>query len=485
VVFCATCSFSTTARAGGGAIYNLTGIELLVHTSNPLVDNAERYALAVLGADFNGTTHVAAANYYGNPWIRDSYAWGMVPSGRDSSVGSYSTTELSYWLARPQPFGGWLTARQSGYFDETPDIINAVLDSYEVTGDLGLVKRALPALIRGWWWLARGFIMPAHGSNYLIYANVPPHVSADWVDQVARHGYATQLEALWYWATRSLGIMEELTGHRGGAAYYTRFAQQIRSDLNRLLWTTEAPYVVDAPAVPSFGHYRSWVGSHGYFELDSNLLCVPFGIADKGQTESIAHFIKLHDVYLLGVGTANVVPGKVLYGDYAPVDYAGKHERLGPGRYQNGYWPTVGALAAMGMAAAGDVAESQAILQQLGNAFTRDQEIREWYTSAGAGQGAPTFQWAARMFIVALYAAYLGISDYAADRGRRIDAGIKLEAPAGAGSADVLFHGRSVHIVVGGQGTHVRLDVSGQHRKGEKVPGTLLCAGCTLYAAWG
>src|SRR5690242_15634095 len=120
------------AHAGGGGGYDLADISLLVHTADPRVDLAQRYALAVIAENFDGATHAASAGYYSNPWVRDSFAWGMIPSQRDPSLGSYSGSEITYWLERQQPFGGWLTAPLSGYFDETPILISAVLDAYRI-----------------------------------------------------------------------------------------------------------------------------------------------------------------------------------------------------------------------------------------------------------------------------------------------------------------------------------------------------------------
>ena len=485
IVACAGAWSAPRARAGGAPTYDLGGIALLVTTGDAQIDQAERYALAVLGADFDGTVHSAAVNYYANPWVRDSFAWAMLPSLRDPSVASYTSSELSYWLARQQPFGGWLTARKSGYFDETPILISAVLDSYGVTGDLSLVRQALPRLVRGWQWLEQSYVSPEHGSKYLLYANVPPHVATDWADQVARTGYATQLEALWYWATHCLSIMEQMLGHAGESAQYAGYASHIRSDINRLLWTTNAPYAYDAPAVPGFGHFRSWQGPRDYFELDSNFLCILYGIADKSQAQSITKFVRKHETYLLGLHTNAGVPAKVLYGDYAPADYAVKHERLGPGKYQNGYWPTVGSLAAMAFAVTGDTKESRAILAQLSGAFVRGADVREWYLQDGTGAGAPSFQWSARMFVAALYAAYLGVEEYSVGRGSEVNAGLLLDAPDGSGSADVVFHGRTVHVSVDGSGSSPRLTLNGRAQPGAAVPGALLCAGCTLNARWG
>ncbi|HWE61614.1 MAG TPA: hypothetical protein VHB98_07885 [Chloroflexota bacterium] len=407
---CLLCISICPARAGGSSGTDVSGISLLVATGNQDIDLAERYALQVIAENFNGVTHAASADYYGNPWIRDSFAWGMIPSQRDPSISAYFTSEIRYWLARQQPFGGWLTAPKSGYFDETAILISGVLDAYRVGGSLALVRQALPKLERGWHWLAHGFIKPKKGSKVLLYANVPPHVAADWVDQVARTGYATQLEALWYGATRSMGTMEALVGHPGRAHYYTRFAAGIKRDINRLLWTTSAPYAFKAPPVPAFGHYRSWRGPHDYFELDSNYLCILYGIASQKQADSIDDFVERHAGYLLGLNAANGVPARVLYGDYAPADYAWKRNRIGVGIYQSASWPSVGALVALGLRRTGRIDEARTLLVRLSETFIAQQDIREWYSSAGSGEGAPHFQWAARMFIIAVFDVYRGVN---------------------------------------------------------------------------
>ncbi|HVA90969.1 MAG TPA: hypothetical protein VNL71_14135 [Chloroflexota bacterium] len=475
---------SVPARAGGGSGYGLSAIQPLVLTGNPTLDLAQRYALAVLGTDFTGETHVAAAGYYTNPWIRDSFAWGMIPSRAGNSLASYSGQELQYWLTRQQPFGGWLTAPKSGYFDETPILIGAALDAYRVSGDLDGLRLALPRLERGWRWLKDGFIRPSKGSSVLIYANVPPHTAADWADQVARRGYATQLEALWYSATLSLSVSESVVHHPSQARYFSGFAARIKADINRLLWTTGAPTARNAPPVPAFGHYRSWVGPRDYFELDSNFLCIVYGIASPAQATSIDDFVMAHGTYLLGLGSGEGVPARVLYGDYDPRDYAGKHSRLGPGRYQSAYWPTVGALVALGYARSGRVAEARAILLRLAQAFVEGGDIREWYAGNGQGNGAPAFGWAARMFLVALYAAYLGVEWYDAEPGTRAAPGIALEDPAGQGEAALSYHGRVLRLRVRGQGATVRVAIGSRIARTSLLPGPLLCEGCTVSVNW-
>ena len=472
------------ARAGGGTGYGLAAIQPLVFTGNPTLDLAQRYALAVLATDFTGETHVAAAGYYTNPWIRDSFAWGMIPSRAGNSLSAYSGEELTYWLGRQQPFGGWLTAPKSGYFDETPVLISAALDAYRVSGDLAALRAALPRLERGWRWLKTGFVHPSHGSSVLIYANVPPHTAADWADQVARSGYATELEALWYAATRSLSVSESILHHPGQARYYAGFAARIKADINRLLWTNQAPFTRNAPAVPGFGHYRSWVGPRDYFELDSNFLCIVYGIASPAQASSIDAFVMAHSSYLLGLGSGDGIPARVLYGDYDPRDYAGKHSRLGPGRYQSAYWPTVGALVALGYARSGRVGEARAILLTLARTFVQGRDIREWYGQDGQGNGAPAFGWAARMFLVALYAAYLGVEWYDAAPGIPSVPGITLEDPAGAGEAALSYHGRVLQVRVTGHGGTVRVAIGSHVHRTTLLPGPLLCQGCTVNVKW-
>src|SRR5260370_11104557 len=117
----------------------------------------------------------------------------------------------------------------------------------------------------------------------------------------------------------------------------------------------------------------------------------------RGKAGSIDRFVDAHAGYLLGFGSPTGVPARVVYGDYAPQDYAGKHERLGPGRYQSAYWPTVGVLVALGLAHSGQIAEARGIIQRLSAAFVDQGDIREGYTADRTAEGAPAFGCASRL----------------------------------------------------------------------------------------
>src|SRR5438067_4813978 len=144
---------------------------LPVVTTDPLLNHAERVALRVLAADQDGRVH-RAAPFYTMPWLRDSYAWGMIPDDA-GTLSTYATGELRYWLHHQQPFGGWVSFQYSGWYDETAIMIAAVLDAYRLTGDRGMVRRALPALRRGWAWL-RGATDSRHGSRCLLWVTLRP-----------------------------------------------------------------------------------------------------------------------------------------------------------------------------------------------------------------------------------------------------------------------------------------------------------------------
>ena len=392
--------------AGGGIYGDLSGIRLLAETGDPTLDRAQRYALAAIARNYSGEWHAASLTAYSFPWVRDSFAWGMIPSRRDPSLAAYSGSEIRYWLAHQQGYGGWLTRQLSGHFDETPIFIAAVLDAYRVSGDRSMVRRALPQLERGWSWMAHSYIRPAKGSSALIYALVPPYVAADWADQIARRGYATGLEALWYHATTSLATMEALIGRPAKASSFDRFAARIKRDINRLLWTESAPYVSNAPKVASFGHYIGWRGPRRYFELDSNFLCILYGIADSRQSESIVAFMERHAGYLLGLDSTTGIPARVLYGDYAAADYAYRRGKIGRGLYQSAYWPSLGGLVTLALVRIGHPDEARVVLARIAAGIVVGGDIREWYGDDGQGKGAQYFQWGARMYLVALCAIF-------------------------------------------------------------------------------
>ena len=226
-------------------------------------------------------------------------------------------------------------------------MIAAIADSYRISGNLPRLRAQLPQARRAWSLLAQYEVRRAAGSRFLLYADVGPHVAADWVDQVARSGYATGIEALWYHATRAMAVMEEAVGNTAAAARFDAFAAGVKHDINRLLWRTGAPRARDAAPTGPTGHYTGWLGARDYFELDSNYLCILYGIAGPVRTDDILRFTTAHASYLLGLGLPGGIPARTVYGDYEPEDYARIHYKLADGTYQNAYWPSIGALVAM------------------------------------------------------------------------------------------------------------------------------------------
>jgi glycogen debranching enzyme len=430
-----------------GAAAALTA-DLPVQTGDPVLDGAERVALEVISRDAYAGLHLASPSY-NSPWIRDSYAWGMIPwaGTAATSLDSYAGSELRYWLARQGEDGSWITNLYSGYYDETPIFIAALADAYRQSGDLAALRSAVPHAERAWRWLAQTAVQPDRGSSYLLYAAIGPHVASDWADQVARRGYATGLEALWYHATKSMAFLETVLGRPRTAARYARYAAAIKREIDRLLWLVAPPHARNAQAIAGpVGHYTSWLGGTDYFELDSNLLCILYGIADSAQTSSILAFIDANASRLMGLGRGRAIPARTLYGDYEPTDYAQLHGQIADGAYQSGYWPTVGALAALAYARDGNTTVSAAILRRIAAFFVRYRDADEWYRADGSPGGASAYQWSARMYLVALYAAYLGIDE----RWRNSPAGERPHAVicAGAGSAKLTLGGRQYLVTV-------------------------------------
>lgn len=381
---------------------------LPVVTGNALLDRAESVALDVLATDQKSGAH-RAAPFYITPWLRDSYAWGMVPDDR-GTLGTYARGELSHFLQQQQSFGGWISFQYSGWYDETPIMIAAVLDAYRLTGDAAMVRRALPALRRGWNWLYGAYTDPRHGSHCLLWVTLRPqgpHWAADWADQVARRGYTPQLEGLWYRAAHAMAALAWLAGDKAGVRTYNRAASCIARDTNRLLWSVNAPAHRNARPLASFGHYRAWPAGRNYFEIDGNALLLAAGVAAPRQRVSVLDAVAANDTYLLGPG-----PARVLYGDYAPQDYGPIHNWMAAGRYQSAYWPSVGGLVALAAARNDDTTLAREVLRGLAeHSGDRGSAFHEWYSGDGAPGGAASYGWGARMYLLALYRAYLGVDD--------------------------------------------------------------------------
>jgi hypothetical protein len=451
---------------------------LPIVTGDSLLNHAERAALRVLAADQEGRVH-RAAPFYTRPWLRDSYAWGMVPDDA-GTLSTYARGELRYWLRHQQPFGGWLSFPYSGWYDETAIMIAAVLDAYRLTGDRGMVRRALPALRRGWAWL-HGATDPRHDSRCLLWVTLRPTGppwAADWADQVARPGYTPQLEGLWYRATQAMAALEWLAGSRAAAHGYERSAECIAHDVNRLLWSVDAPAHRDARPLPAFGHYRAWPPGRHYFEIDGNALLLASGVAGPRRRADVLNVVAAHSSYLLGGDGAG--PARVLYGDYAPADYGPIHNWMRPGQYQSAYWPSVGGLLAVAAASNDCTTLALTVLRGLarrngdaGSAFY------EWYRGDGrpgsAGHGQ--YGWGARMYLLALYRAYLGVDDAPSITA---PADLVLRAAPGPARGELVRLGMHITIVGHGAG-HVRYARLGRRiLRSALIPARLLYNGAVL-----
>jgi len=445
-------SLAPVARASAAATPALPVI-----TGNPALDRAERVALEVLGGNQTEVGH-RAAPFYKGLWIRDSFAWGMVPDD-SGTLSTYAGSELRYWLARQQPDGSWVTFEYSGWYDETPILIAAVLDAYRLTGDIGMVRRALPALRRGWDWLHGRYIDRRHGSSCLLWASVRPqgaHWAADWADQVARPGYNPQLEGLWYRATHAMSALELLAGSQTAAMADAHVASCIARDANTTLWRVDAPAHLDARPLAPFGHYGAVPAGRDYFEVDGNALLVAASVATPSHRASVLGEVAARQRYLLGGDGGG--PARVVYGDYAPEDYGAIHNWMAPGRYQSAYWPSVGGLLAIAAARNDDIATSAAVLDGLARrGADLSTGFYEWYAADGTPGGASLYGWGARMYLLALYRAYLGVDD-SMSIGHPAD--LVLRAAPGPGRGALVRLGRHITIVGHGRGRfrYARLD---------------------------
>lgn len=412
------------------------------------------------------------------PWIRDSYAWGMVPDDA-GTLATYAGSELHYWLAHQQPFGGWVSFKYSGWYDETAIMISAVLDAYRLTGDKAMVRHALPALRQAWRWLRRAYTDPRRGSSCLLWASVGaggPHWATDWADQVARRGYSPQLEGLWYRATHAMAALEWLAGSTAVASAYDHTASCIAHDANGLLWTVDAPAHEHAPPLAAFGHYRAWPAGSNYFEIDGNALLLAAGVAGPHKRASVLDAIAAHASYLLGADGAG--PARVLYGDYAPVDYGPIHNWMGAGRFQSAYWPSVGGLLAVAAARADDTALGLTVLRGLAQRNSdAASAFYEWYGENGSPGGASLYEWGARMYLLSLYRAYLGVDDAS---GMTDPADLVLRAAPGPARGTLVRLGMHITIISHGAG-YFRYALLG-HRvlRSSHIPARLLYNGAVL-----
>ena len=463
--------------------------EAILTTDSPALNAAKDEALSVLARDLlqqKGLAAHSAGPGYDAPWIRDSFAWGMIPNDAYPQLAPYANSELRLWLTQQSPSGQWVSNPMSGYFDETAILISAALDAYRVTGNRALLAEALPRLRRGWAWLRSN----ANGrdSTYLLWTPLPTAgprlalpVAVDWADQVGRRNYAAQVNLLWLRATQSLAVAENVLGNAGETRRYAAFAIGIRSDFNRLLWTIGQVQSRNAAPAGPFGHYRSWYpAERDYFEMDTNLQAILRGVADTERTSSILAFVTAHADYLLD-SPGGAPPAKTVYGDYAPADYAQIHSKVSDGTYHNAYWLSTGGLAAAVYQRAGQPVMQRRVIDGMASNFGAGQaggSASEWYDMSGRPGGVSSYQWSARSYLNALYRVYAGIEDDWASMNAE---NLYVVAPGGETIAGVRHLGKRLRVRTHGGGGLTRVLVDGQAVPGlDLIPEALLHDGSNI-----
>lgn len=454
----------------------------LLQLADPLLERGTDRALRVL----ERTEMVAHAHRvhsagptYGNPWIRDAFAWGMVPSLVLPTLATYPGDELAFWLSRQGLLDRcWRTDPKSGWFDETPILISAVLDAYRVRGDRRLLDRAYLRLVRAWEALAAQGRRPAEGSRRLLFCALAAWrfpLSTDWADQVARRNYPAHLQALWYRATADLSAIAGLVGDGRGMGRFSAEAEAIREDIQRLLWCHGRPPARNAPEVPATGYFRAWTGGGDYFETDSNLAMVLYGVADRDQAAQILAFVEADGLLGKEGGPAGA---KVVYGDYDPADYLPNpcfRYYMGDDRYHNAYWPSLGGLACQALARLGRGDLVRSLLRGIAARMDDGDGLYEWYGSDGRPGGSRWFQWGARMFLVGLFRGYLGIVPGSDPEALRLE-------PCFPGTARIHHLGLRVLVRITGHGRLEALAVDGVPMSDPEIPGSMLRDGSEIEA---
>ncbi len=467
-------------------------IALPFRAGDPLLDEGAAAALAVIERNLVAGS-VRAGQRYPRPWLRDAYDGGIVPCLSHPALRAY-VAGLDSWVARQgrEPVYVWkpghphhvpgserlepgqvCTNRSSGDVDETLLFVNALAEAAAVAGG-ERARGFLPAAEAAWGWARR----QCPEGRRLLYAT--PLVAADWADQIRRRGFCTNVEALWYEATRGLATLQALAGRPDQAARSAALAEEIRAELNEVLFRTSVPSSRNAaPIAAPFGHYvawREWGRTADTFETDSNLRCVAAGIADPSRAASVVAFVRERADHLLGRGDGRPPPAKVVHGDYEPADYASIRDRTGDGLYHSQWWGWVGALAAAALARASErelaVRAIRGLAAALVDGARAGTGIREWYDAEGRGRDSEWFQWSARAYLLALWKTWLGAT---AEPG-----GLRLRPLAGGIEADVTCLGRTVRVRTVGEGPRAEIRVGRRSLTGDLVSAEALRPRATI-----
>lgn len=463
----------------------------LIQAGDPLIDQAIPLAIKNIERNLREKFYTAGEHYL-LPWLRDTYEGGIIPSFDTESIKVY-LDGIEFWADRQgkEPIYTWeedpkypgcnrlepgqiCTNRLSGEYDESLIFITSILEAYLITGEqkfLSHLKNCEEA-----WNFGMQSVPEGH---HLIYAK--PLVASDWADQINRRGFCTNLEALWYQATKSLALLEEIVGNKSRAGYLHAFGERIKSEINFELFRASSPLSRNAPGIDKpFGHYIGWkFNNHqaDYFEMCSNFRCILLGIAGKSQVESITSFVDKNFSYLMGGRDSLPPAAKVVYGDYDPRDYAAINDAIADGKYQNQYWASVGAMVATAYSGIGNFSAVRYALRNIAKALIEGESsstgIFEWYHNDGRGSGSKWFQWAARAFLNALYKGYLGLT-LEKDR-------VSVNPVSGGIAANITYMGKRIRVEAEGDGSVIHVLVGNQKIVSGKIPGKLLKDGTSVY----
>jgi hypothetical protein len=87
------------------------------------------------------------------------------------------------------------------------------------------------------------------------------------------------------------------------------------------------------------------------------------------------------------------------------------------------------------------------ILHRMAAIYVANNGVSEWYSGDGTPSGAANYQWPARMYILALYDAYLGLDEswQEAENAGKTTATVPC---IGAGSAQLSLLGQALQVTV-------------------------------------
>jgi hypothetical protein len=211
---------------------------------------------------------------------------------------------------------GYGTMGENPVADGTQFTVDVVWCTYQKTRDMELVREVIDRVIKGMEVLPRD---PQNGLVYIRPGDFWDRCPYGFVDTIRQQGDVLFCSLLDVQASRQLADLLTVVGRKAEAETWKTHAEKVSESIRRVLWDAEV------------GLFRAATVQCREHDIWGSAFAVFLGVADEGQSLTIAKYFQTHYSEIVRYGHIRHLPGGVWWGLTG----------CPHGQYQNGaFWGT-------------------------------------------------------------------------------------------------------------------------------------------------